>query len=123
VGTRSIIVEDGPEILVLAESVLQAAGYATVSAGTVAEAQALINDPEQKIDLVFTDIELGEHKESGITVGRLVNEARQGTPILYTSGRPPTDGMLAMLAERIAYLTKPYTLQKLHDEVAKLLRG
>lgn len=48
----------------------------TVSAGTLAEAQALINDPDQRLDLVFTDIELGEHKEAGITIGMLIDQAR-----------------------------------------------
>jgi len=118
---RILIVEDEPEILVLAESVLQSAGLEAVSAGTVAEAQAIINDPDQKLDLVFTDVELGAHKEGGFAVGRLVGEMREGTPVLYTSGRPPTDGMLAMFAEPSAYLTKPYTLQELTEEVVKLL--
>jgi two-component system cell cycle sensor histidine kinase/response regulator CckA len=118
---RVLIVEDEAAVLILAESVLQTAGYKTVSAGTVAEAQAIINDPEQKIDLVFTDIGLGSHKEGGITVGQLVTKARPGTPVLYTSGRPVTDGMKALFAERSAYLTKPYTVQELAQELGKLL--
>jgi CheY-like chemotaxis protein len=118
---RVLIVEDEAPILILAESVLQTAGYETLSAGTVAEAQAVINDPEQKLDLVFTDIELGSHKEGGITVGQLVRQTRPGTPVLYTSGRPPTDGMLALLGEANAYLTKPYTVQDLAHELGKLL--
>jgi CheY-like chemotaxis protein len=118
---RVLVVEDDSDLRVLAESVLQTAGYETVSAGTVAEAQVLINDPDQKLDLVFTDIALGDHKEGGITVGTLVRQARPETPVLYTSARPPTDGMLAMFAEPSAYLTKPYTLQGLAEELAKLL--
>ena len=43
-----LIVEDEALLLVLAVSVLQAAGYGTVSASTVAEAVAIIEDRELK---------------------------------------------------------------------------
>jgi CheY-like chemotaxis protein len=46
-----LIVEDEVPLLILAESVLQSAGYETVSASTVAEAIAVVEDAEQKIDL------------------------------------------------------------------------
>jgi len=69
-------------------SILQQIGHDTLSAATVAEAQS-----EQKLDLLFTDIELGNHKEGGLTLGKLVEEKRPGMPVLYTSGRPATDGI------------------------------
>ena len=56
---RIVIVEDEIQVLMLAESVLQQAGHDTVSASTVAEAQALINSKDEKFDLVFADVELG----------------------------------------------------------------
>ena len=56
---RIVIVEDEIQVLMLAESVLQQAGHDTVSASTVAEAQALINSKHDKFDLVFADVELG----------------------------------------------------------------
>ena len=57
---RVLIVEDECLVLCLAESVLQQAGYDTVLAATVAEAEAVINSDE-KLDLVFTDMQLGSH--------------------------------------------------------------
>ena len=56
---RIVIVEDEIQVLMLAELVLQQAGHDTVSASTVAEAQALINSKDEKFDLVFADVELG----------------------------------------------------------------
>jgi len=44
----------------LAESVLQQAGHDTVSASTLAEAQAIINSKPEKSDLMFTDVQLGK---------------------------------------------------------------
>jgi DNA-binding NtrC family response regulator len=55
---RIVIAEDEIQVLILAESVLQQAGHDTVSAGTLAEAQAIINSKDEKFDLVFTDIQL-----------------------------------------------------------------
>jgi len=93
---RVLIVEDEIQVLLLAESVLQQAGHDTLSAATVAEAQALINEPTEKFDLLFTDVELKNHKDGGITLGKLVGEIRKGTPMLYTSGREHIGGMQAL---------------------------
>ena len=64
-----LIVEDEAILLVLAVSVLQAAGYDTLSANTAVEAVAIIEDPQQKLDLMFTDLGLGEQTDGGLAVG------------------------------------------------------
>lgn len=120
---RVLVVEDEAQVLLLAESVLQRAGYDTLSAATVAEAQAVINDPNQKFDLLFTDIALSNHKEGGLTLGKLVGETRHGTPVLYTSGRALTDGMQSLFVEPGAFLAKLYTAQQLVDAVTALVKG
>ena len=68
-------------------------------------------------------MELGNHKEGGLTLGKLIGEARKGTPVLYTSGRTLTDGMQSLFVERSAFLPKPYTAQQLTEAVAELLRA
>jgi CheY-like chemotaxis protein len=103
-----LVVEDEPTVLVLGESVLQRAGYETLTAGTLAEAQAVIHS-DQKLDLVFTDITLPENPEGGLQMGQLVRQARPGVPVLYTSGRALTDGMKELFVERSSFLPKPYT--------------
>jgi DNA-binding NtrC family response regulator len=102
-------------------SILQDAGHETLSASTVAEAQAIIHSDE-KFDLVFSDVGLANHPEGGITVGQLIGQARPGTPILYTSGRALTDGMKSLFVQRSAFLSKPYTGHQLVDAVNELLR-
>lgn len=116
-----LIVEDETTILLLVESVLQHAGYETLTAGTLAEAQSILQS-DRKLDLIFTDIELGEHKEGGIQVGEMVGQIRLGTPVVYASGRALTDGMQNLLVQPSAYLPKPYTDQKIIEAVAGLLR-
>jgi DNA-binding NtrC family response regulator len=116
-----LIVEDEVVIRVLTESVLQNAGYETLSAGTLAEAQALIH-ADQKFDVVFTDINLTDGLEGGLQVGRLTRQARPGTPALYTSGKPLTDGMNELFVEPSEFLEKPYTDDQIIDALARLLR-
>jgi two-component system cell cycle sensor histidine kinase/response regulator CckA len=118
---RIVIVEDEIQVLMRAESLLQKAGHDTVPAATVAEAQSIVHSDE-KIDLVFTDVELGNHKEGGLTIGKVLGEARKGTPVLYTSGRTLTDGMQSLFVEPSAFLPKPYTAQELTEAISDLLR-
>ena len=118
--TTVLIVEDEAQVLILAESVIQRAGHETLSAATVAEAQAIINSGKE-LDLVFTDIALSNHAEGGITIGKLIEQARQGVPVLYTSGRAETDGMQSLFASNSRFLPKPYTEQQLIDAITSLL--
>jgi two-component system cell cycle sensor histidine kinase/response regulator CckA len=117
---RILIVEDEPQVLTLATSVLQQAGHEVISAATLSEAEAIIDDTAQQFDLLFTEVELGNEKESGITLGKLIEETRPGIPVLYTSGRALTDGMLTLFVAPSAFLPKPYTAQELTEAVEKL---
>jgi DNA-binding NtrC family response regulator len=116
-----LLVEDEPPLLVLAESVLQDSGYETISAATLAEAQAMIHS-DKNIDLVFTDITLMDAQEGGLQIGEFVRQARPGVPVLYTTGRGVTDGMIELFIDPSAYLPKPYTNEQLITAVSNLLR-
>jgi DNA-binding NtrC family response regulator len=115
-----LVVEDEIQILWMTQSVLETAGYQTLTAGTVAEAQAIIHS-DQKVDLIFVDITLANHPEGGLTIGKMVDQAREGLPVLYTSGRELTDGMKALFAANSKYLSKPYTDQQLIQAIANML--
>jgi DNA-binding response OmpR family regulator len=98
-----LVVEDEVQILTMTESVLQRAGYETLSAATVAEAQAIINSDQR------------------VVVGKMVDRSRQGVPVLYTSGRELTDGMQSLFASNSKYLSKPYTEHQLTETIATML--
>jgi CheY-like chemotaxis protein len=115
-----LVVEDEPQVLSLADSVLIHAGYETVTAATLAEAQAIIQS-DKKLDLVFTDITLRDELEGGVQVGQSAS-ARKKLPVVYTSGRPLTDGMKELFVERSIFLPKPYTDEQLVNAIAGLLR-
>jgi CheY-like chemotaxis protein len=115
-----LVVEDEPAILVLVESVLHTAGYETLTASTLAEAQSIIQSVRE-LSLVFTDINLADHMEGGLQVGQLIRQARSGTPVLYTSGRGLTDGMKSLFAKPSEFLSKPYTDEQLIEAISRLL--
>jgi DNA-binding NtrC family response regulator len=115
-----LIVEDVTQVLLLAESVLQEAGYDTLSASTLAEAQAILQSG-QKIELLFTDIELGDQREAGLLVGALASQAHQGVRVIYTTVHGVTDRMIALFAAPHAFLPKPWKPERLVGTVAGLL--
>jgi len=114
-----LVVEDELHVLMMAESVLQSAGYHTVSAGNVADAQTILHS-DQSIDLVFTDIGLSNQPEGGVTVGKMAEENREGVPVLYTSGQP-REGVRSRFIAKSKFLPKPYTEHQLTEAVASLL--
>lgn len=103
-----LIVEDEPMLLVLAESVIQGHGNRTLSASSLVEAKAIVESAEE-IDLLFTDLALGDDRDGGIEVANLLAHMRPETPVLYTSGRELTDGLKTLFIENSHFLAKPYT--------------
>jgi DNA-binding NtrC family response regulator len=125
VGTNRVatvlIIEDEPALLILAESVLQHAGYETLTASSLAEAQAIIGS-DKRFEAVITDIMLADEREGGLQIGQAVRKATPNTPVLYTSAAQLTDGMKALLVWPYAFLPKPYTDHQLIEALSGLLR-
>ena len=116
-----LVVEDEITVLALVESVLKHAGYDTLTASTLAEAQAILNS-DKKIDLVFTDVNLAVQSEGGIIVSQVARQLYPGIPIIFATARSITDGMEALQAEPCSFLPKPYTDEKIISAVSALLR-
>jgi two-component system cell cycle sensor histidine kinase/response regulator CckA len=107
-----LIVEDEAQVLLLAESYLQEHGHETFSAGTLAEASAILARPD-KIDVLFTDIGLRDDLQAGLELAKTAVEHRPDIKVLYATGQTVTDGMRALFVERSAMLVKPYTVDQL----------
>ena len=120
-AARVLIVEDEAILLALAVSVLQAAGYDTVSASTVAEAVAIIENLGQKLDLLFTDLGLGDQTDGGLAVGDTMAKSRPGLPVVYTSGRGVTDAIVKLFVEPNRFIPKPYSDRQLARAADELL--
>jgi len=77
-----LIVEDEATLLILAESVLQTAGYETLSANSLLEVQGIV-ESDIKFDVMFTDLTLHDDHDGGVEAAKLVVQKRPTTPVLY----------------------------------------
>jgi CheY-like chemotaxis protein len=119
---RILIVEDEFQVLVLAESILQDAGYETLSASNKEQALAVF-DAGEEIDLLFTDIQLLDDLNGGLEVAREAFQSRPELRVLYTTGAQITDGMQAMFVEGSEVLPKPYVPPDLLAAIERLLKA
>jgi DNA-binding NtrC family response regulator len=106
-----LVVEDEEHVRVLAESYLREQGHETFSAATRDQALAVLE--VAKIDVLFVDIGLYEHREMGLDLAKEAVERNPTLKVLYTTGQPVTDGMKALFVEDSGLLTKPYTVDQL----------
>jgi DNA-binding NtrC family response regulator len=116
-----LIVEDEEQVRTLAECILQEAGHETRSAATMTEAVAILESGE-KIDALFVDVTLPDHHEAGLQLADAAAKRRPGLPVIYTTGRGITDGMLALFVEPNVFLAKPYRAEQLVTAVANALK-
>jgi CheY-like chemotaxis protein len=107
-----LIVEDEDQVRVLAESYLREQGHQTVSAATAEEALAVFEVVE-RIDVLFTDINLRDDNDAGLGVARQARQRQADLDVLYTTDQAVTDGMRAMMVADAAILEKPYTVDQL----------
>src|SRR5712672_2758436 len=106
----------------LAEAVLGQAGYEVLSAGTTLESKAVI-ESEQHLDLLFIDITLVDETEAGLAIAQEAAKRRPGLPVLYTTGRGITDGMIRRFVAPHGFIAKPYRSDAMVRIVADLLRS
>src|SRR5947209_6355212 len=107
-----LIVEDDEQVRVLAESILQDAGYTVIAATGVGGSTALL-ESDQSVELLFIDINLGNDQEAGLKVAQSARETtRSKLPVLYTSGLGVNEGMRVLFVEPFLFLPKPYTAEQ-----------
>jgi CheY-like chemotaxis protein len=88
-----------------------------VSAATAEEALAVFEVVE-RIDVLFTDINLRGDVHSGLDVAKRARERQPDLAVLYATGQAVTDGMRAMMVENSAVLEKPYTVDQLQTALS-----
>ena len=115
-----LVVEDDVQVRTLAESILQEAGHETRSAGTLTEARAIV-ETDEKFDVLFVDLGLLDDQEAGLEIAQAAAKIRQGLPVIYTTGRGVTDGMLALFVQPNVFLAKPYSGEQLLTAISNVL--
>jgi CheY-like chemotaxis protein len=117
---RLLVVEDDAGVRRLIVRALEQAGFQVDAAGGAARALELLVDPEQRIDLLITDIVMPGI--GGIELARRVARIRPGVPVLFVSGC--AEDLVAPRAGGGApqdLLLKPFAREDLLANVERLL--
>jgi len=121
-GEVLLVVEDHLALQRLLHEVLVQAGYQVLSTADPQEALRWVEDPDQRLDLLLTDVILpGIH-------GRALAEAalshRPSLKVLFMSGYPDDHlGRTGLPMEGLELLQKPFSPSVLLEHLHRLLRG
>jgi PAS domain S-box-containing protein len=118
-GEHILVVEDEPAIRGVITEVLSNLGYIITQAMDGLEGVSIAVS-DHPIDLIVTDI--GLPGVSGRTVAETARERRPGLPVLLITGYDPSaDSAPLQLSEGTALLSKPFSVDKLREQVGRLL--
>lgn len=111
---RILVVDDVPEILLIAESLLSQSGYEVVTAAS--GARALQQLRAGAFDVVLTDIEMPD--ATGVDILRAVRERDLDTPVVLITANPSLEtAVQALELGALRYLSKPVDPKLLLDVV------
>jgi two-component system, cell cycle sensor histidine kinase and response regulator CckA len=122
-GTETILlVEDEPQVRVVARRILERNGYQVLSPESVEEAERISNEYPRGVDLLVTDVVMP--RLSGVELSTRLLKRRPQLKVLYVSGY--TDGGIGahgVLQDGAAFLQKPFTSDSLARKVRGVLDG
>jgi len=114
VSARTVlVVEDDPHVRALLERLVRGAGYAVVAAGSGAEALAALDEADGAVDLLLTDVGLGDLH--GGELARRAVELHPGLPVIYASGQGRARALAAGMPPGDAFLVKPFRAEDLRE--------
>jgi CheY-like chemotaxis protein len=114
-----LVVEDDPHVCLLLERLVAGAGYRPLSAGSGAEALAVLGDHGDEVDVLLTDIGLGDMH--GGELARRALELCPGLRVVYSSGHARAAAGLGDLPAGDAFLLKPYRAADLERAIERVL--
>ncbi len=117
-----LIVEDEPQILLLAKRILEHYGYKTVGAGSPGRALSLLKKHRGPLHLLLTDVIMPNM--TGPELKARVEALYPGIKSVFMSGyTAEVIAQRGLLDKRLAFIQKPFTVQDLAGMVRRLLDG
>jgi DNA-binding NtrC family response regulator len=115
-----LVIDDAHAMRLLTRVILEGAGYHVLDAGDIPQAEALLTDHSDPVDLVIADLAVTGSSRRDL-FRRLVG-ARPGLKVLCVSGQH-NHGTAAdvELGPGVAFLQKPFTADGLTNKVRQLL--
>ncbi len=119
-GETILVVEDEAHVRRLVGQLLHGLGYKVISAGTAQEALAPLENPEERIHLMLTDVVMPGM--SGPELASSARTIRPGMPVLFMSGYPDVSiTHRGMEVAPDAFVQKPFTADVLSAKIRQLL--
>lgn len=120
-ATRGVlVVDDDPSVRSLVARFLSRQGYAVVQAGSGAEAEEVLREAGPLVGLVITDVKLPDTE--GPALWKRLNRQVVGLRALFISGYQAADlADLDLSRPGVSFLSKPFDLDALDQEVARVL--
>lgn len=85
--THVLLVEDDEHLLYALARSLEASGFAITAVHDAQEALAAL-EGDSPIDVVVTDIHLGENAAHGISLAQMARLRRKGVPVIFITAFP-----------------------------------
>jgi DNA-binding NtrC family response regulator len=80
-----LVVDDDPLVRFAAAQILADAGFETVEAGDADQALDVLKNPEQEIDVLFTDVRM-PGRMNGLVLAKIAKTKRPQLRVIVTSG-------------------------------------
>jgi DNA-binding response OmpR family regulator len=110
-----LVVEDDNIVRMLIVDVLEELEYNVLEAADAAQALAVLNNPDQTIDLMMTD--LGLPDMNGKDLALRAREIRPDIPVLFASGYADS----VDVPPGMHNIGKPFSIDQLRDKVKGIL--
>jgi two-component system cell cycle sensor histidine kinase/response regulator CckA len=114
-----LLVDDESMMRKMVKLALQKRGFAVFDAASGADALAL--SKEHAIDLLVTDVVMGEM--DGTTLAHSIVERRPDLPVLFISGYPMDFEVERRHYSRCGFLRKPFQTGELVNAITELSEG
>ena len=119
-GESILIVEDNPSVLEMSVKMLGRLGYTVLKAATPSQALEVVEDENQEIDLLITDVVMPEM--NGRDLAERVSRLRPGISVLFMSGYAANIVRLEKDLEiGRGFIKKPFSLRGLATKLREVL--
>ncbi|CAM3775203.1 putative transcriptional regulatory protein [Pseudomonas reidholzensis] len=110
-----LVVEDDDIVRMLMVEVLDELGYTAIEADTATAALRILENPDQALDLLMTDVGLPDMR--GEELAGKAREIRPLLPVLFASGYAES----LNVPEGMHMIGKPFSIDQLRDKVVSIL--
>ncbi|MEJ6771600.1 MAG: response regulator, partial [Pelagibacteraceae bacterium] len=109
---KILIIDDEKDIRILLSSILKEEGYSCIVAGTVKEAENIIEN--NSFDLVLLDISLDDKKKDGIYLLKKIKKINKDIPVIMISGHATIQvAVESVKLGAFEFLEKPFNTDRL----------